>query len=302
MKKIVIAGGTGLIGTRLSQLLKQAGHTVVHLSRKANPNAAFPTFAWQPEKGIVDKNALADADAIVNLAGAGIADKHWTSRRKKEIIDSRVDGNVLIANYLQTEKHSIKTYVSASAIGFYGNRGSQIMTETDSAGTGFLSESTVAWEQGIEKVAATGIRTVALRVGIVMSKDGGALEKMLIPFALRQAVYFGNGEQYMSWVHIDDVCRMFQWAIDNPEAQGTYNAVAPTPLSNLAVTKAIAAAKGGFFLTLPAPAFALRLGMGEMADVVLGSTRVSSQKIENQGFKFDFPNLDGALKDILKTG
>jgi uncharacterized protein len=301
MKKVVIAGGTGLIGLRLSRMLREAGYTVVHLSRRANPTAEFPTFAWQPDKGIIDKNVLVNADAVVNLAGAGIADKHWTAKRKQEIIESRTSGNALIANYLQTEKHNIKTYVSASAIGFYGDREAQLMSETDSAGTGFLSESTVAWEQAIDKVAVTGTRTVALRVGIVLSKDGGALEKMLIPFMFRQAVYFGNGKQYMSWVHIDDVCRIFQWALENPQAQGVYNAVAPTPLTNLAMTKAIADAKGGFFITLPAPALALRLAMGEMADVVLGSTRVSSQEIENQGFQFQFSNIEAALKDILKS-
>jgi uncharacterized protein len=297
---ILIAGGTGLIGVHLSRLLRGAGHTVAHLSRKANPNAEFPAFAWQPEKGVVDKVAFAQADAVVNLAGAGIADARWTESRKRLIIESRTKGNELIANYLRTERHQIKAYISASAIGFYGDRGSQMMTENDAAGNGFLSESTVAWEQAIEKVAATGVRTVTLRVGIVLSQEGGALEKMLIPFALRQAIYFGDGSQYMSWIHRDDVCQMFKWALENPHVEGVFNAVAPTPLSNLDLVRAIADVKGGFFLTLPTPSLVLRLAMGEMADVVLGGTRVSSQKIENQGFRFTFPEIKGALKDIFE--
>jgi uncharacterized protein len=299
MKNILIAGGTGLIGTHLSQLLKSKGYAVSHLSRRANPNAEFPTYAWQPEKGIFDKKAFDEADVLINLAGAGIADKLWSEKRKREIIDSRTSGNTLIANYLRNEKHHIKTYISASAIGFYADRGDELMTETSSAGTGFLAESTVAWEQAIAKVAATNVRTVALRIGVVLSPEGGALQKMLISFWFRMGVYFGNGRQWTSWIHRQDLCNLFLWALENPSAHGTYNAVAPTPLSNFDLTKAISTAKGGFYLMLPTPSFVLRLAMGELADVVLGSTRVSSQKVENQGFVFKFPDALEALKDLL---
>jgi uncharacterized protein len=301
MKKILIAGGTGLIGTHLSQLLKSKGYAVSHLSRRANPNAEFPTYAWQPENGTFDKKAFDEADAIINLAGAGIADKLWSKKRKHEIIDSRTWGNALIAQYLRNEKHHVKTYISASAIGFYADRGDELMTETSSAGTGFLAESTVAWENAIAEVATTNVRTVALRTGVVLSPEGGALQKMLIPFWFRLAVYFGNGRQWVSWIHRMDLCNLFLWALENPSAHGTYNAVAPTPLSNLDLTKAISTAKGGFYLLLPTPAFALRLGMGEMADVVLGSTRVSSQKVQNQGFVFKFSDALTALKDLLDS-
>jgi uncharacterized protein len=299
MKNILIAGGTGLIGTHLSQLLKSKGYAVSHLSRRANPNAEFPTYAWQPEKGTFDKKAFDEADAIINLAGAGIADKLWSEKRKREIIESRTSGNALIAQYLRSEKHHVKTYISASAIGFYADRGDELMTETSSAGTGFLAESTVAWEKAIDAVAATNTRTVALRIGVVLSPEGGALQKMLISFLFRLGVYFGNGRQWVSWIHRMDLCNLFVWALENPSAHGTYNAVAPTPLSNLDLTEAISTAKGGFYLLLPTPSFLLRLVMGEMADVVLGSTWVSSQKIENQGFKFKFPDALTALKDLL---
>lgn len=299
MKKILIAGGTGLVGTHLSELLKSKGYKVAHLSRRANPNAAFPTYAWQPETGVFDKKAFDEADAIINLAGAGIADKLWSEKRKRDIIESRTSGNQLIANYLRSNKHSIQAYISASAIGFYGDRGNDLMTETSAAGTGFLAESTRAWENAIAEVAATNVRTVALRIGVVLTPEGGALQKMLLPFLARTGTYFGNGEQWTSWIHRDDLCRIFLWALENSTVNGTFNAVAPHPLSNYDLTKAISTAKGGGYLMIPAPAFALRLGMGEMADVVLGSTRVSSQKIENQGFTFQFPEAVAALKKLL---
>lgn len=299
MKKILIAGGTGLIGTHLSQLLKNKGYQVAHLSRRANPNAEFPTYAWQPEAGIFDKKAFDEADAIINLAGAGIADKLWSKKRKHEIIESRTSSNALIAKYLRREKHRVQAYISASAIGFYADRGDEIMTETSAVGTGFLAESTAAWEQAIAEVAATKVRTVALRIGVVLSPEGGALQKMLIPFMFRLGVYFGNGRQWTSWIHRDDLCNIFLWALENPSVSGTFNAVAPTPLSNYDLTKAISTAKGGAYLMMPAPSFALRLGMGEMADVVLGSTRVSSQKIEKQGFVFRFPEISEALKNLF---
>lgn len=299
MKNILIAGGTGLVGTKLSHLLRGAGYKVTHLSRRADPNAEFPSFAWQPEKGIVDKKAFDNVDAIINLAGAGIVDKRWTNARKRIIIQSRTTGNVLIANFLQNEKHSVKAYVSASAIGFYADRGATLMTEKDTAGRGFLAESTLAWENAINIVRKTGVRTVALRIGIVLSTEGGALPQMLMPFHFRLGTYFGNGEQYISWIHIDDLCRMFQFALENEKMSGVFNGVAPKPLSNYDFTKAMVEAKGGGYLMIPAPSFALRIVMGEMADAVLGSTNVSSQKIENQGFSFLYGDAHKALENLL---
>lgn len=299
MKNILIAGGTGLIGTRLSRLLRGQGYAVSHLSRRADPKAEFPSFEWQPEKGIYDKNAFQNVDALMNLAGAGIVDKRWTDERKKTIIESRTLGNLLIANHLQTEKHDIKTYISASAIGFYADRGANLMTEKDVSGKGFLAQSTVAWENAIAKVQETGIRTVALRIGIVLATEGGALKEMLMPFNFRLGVYFGDGQQYISWIHIEDLCKMFVFALENEKMAGVFNAVAPKPVTNHDFTEAIIDVKQGFYALLPAPAFALRLAMGEMADTVLGSTNVCSQKIENQGFVFNFSDIHSALKDLL---
>jgi uncharacterized protein len=300
MKNILIAGGTGLVGSRLSHILRGMGYTVSHLSRRENLKAEFPAYAWDVEKQTLDVRAITQADCIINLAGSGIVDKRWTEARKKDIIDSRVQSALLLKNTLNTTNHKIKAYLSASAIGFYGDRENEPLPENAPQGIGFLTESTVAWENAVAEVGKTGIRTVALRIGIVMSTKGGALQKMLISFLFRMGVYFGNGKQWYSWIHIDDLCRMFVWAIENETAKGVYNAVSPTPLSNYDLTKAISTAKGGAYLLMPAPAFALRLAMGEMADAVLYSTLASSQKIENEGFTFKFPEAVSALKDLLE--
>jgi uncharacterized protein len=299
MKNILIAGGTGLVGLHLSRLLKSKGYNVSHLSRQQNKNAEFPAFKWDIEKESIDESAFLSSDYIINLAGSGIADKRWTDERKKDIIQSRTKSTLLLKKYLSNTSHSIKAYISASAIGYYGERGDELVTEESPQGQGFLAESTFAWENAIEEVRKTGIRTVGLRIGIVLSTEGGALEKMLIPFSLRTGIYFGNGEQWYSWIHIDDICNMFVWAIETETAKGYYNAVSPNPLSNYVLTQAISEAKGGGYLLAPAPSFGLRLAMGEMADVVLNSTKVSSWKIVNEGFKFQYPEAVMALKDLF---
>jgi uncharacterized protein len=300
MRTVLIAGGTGLVGTRLSEILRDRGYKVIHLSRRQNLEAEFPAYAWNVEKGTIDENALSQADYIINLAGAGIADKRWTTSRKKLIIESRTQSTALLGRFIKEKALKIKAYLSASAIGFYGNRQDDIMTEESSVGNGFLVESTMEWEKYVNEISSLGIRTIALRIGIVLTTKGGALEKMLISFWFRMGVYFGSGKQWFSWIHIEDVCNMFVWAIENEKIEGTYNAVAPNPLTNYELTEAISTAKGGGYLMLPTPAFALRMVMGEMADVVLNSTRVSAQKIENQGFRFQFREILPALRDLFK--
>ena len=300
MKNVLIAGGTGLLGLRLSRILRGGGYTVSHLSRSPNPDAEFPAYAWDIAKGTIDSAAFNQADYIINLAGSGIADKRWTASRKRDIIDSRTQSTFLLKKYLQNSTHTVKAYISASAIGFYGERGNELVSESSPKGSGFLAESTAAWENAVKEVERTGIRTVTIRIGVVLSTQGGALEKMLLPFTLRTGVYFGNGEQWFSWIHIEDLCNIFVWAIENEKAKGVYNAVAPTPLSNHDLTEAIATAKGGGYLLMPAPAFGLRIAMGEMADVVLSSAKVSSQKIQQEGFKFKFSEAVAALEDLFE--
>lgn len=299
MSVILIAGGTGLVGQHLSRLLQSAGHEVIHLSRKPALEAPFPAYVWDVDKGVLDERAILRADVIINLAGAGIADRNWTPSRKKEIIDSRVRSAALLLKALQRTGKKPSAYLSAAAVGYYGDRGAAWMHETDSPGSGFLSESCIAWENAIDTVRQTGVRTVAFRIGIVLSTLGGALEKMLLPLKIMGNTYFGDGSQYYSWIHIDDLCRAFLFAIENPAIEGVYNAVSPHPLTNKELAYALAEAHGGGVLTLPAPAFALRLIFGEMADTILNSTRVSPDKILQAGFVFQFPDILPALKDLL---
>lgn len=300
MKTVLIAGGTGLIGHRLSQILRAQGYDVLHLSREANSDAEFPAFAWDLERGTIDENAVQRADFVINLAGAGIADGRWTPKRKQMIIESRVKSAHLLLQAFQKLDKKPLAYLSSAAIGYYGNRGDEMMTEDKNPGQGFLTESCLEWEKSIQTIAATGIRTVGLRIGVVLSKKGGALQKMLIPLNFFVSTYFGNGKQWYSWIHIDDLCQMFLFALAKEQVNGFYNAVAPNPVRNKDFAKQLGQASQKPTLVLPVPAFLLRFIFGEMADTILFSTRVSSQKAEQAGFQFRYPNLMEALKDIFK--
>lgn len=299
MPNVLIAGGSGLIGSRLSELLKARGYQVSHLSRRVRPDATYSTFQWDVRNGEIDPAAFSQTDFVINLAGESIAGGVWTPKRRKAIIDSRVDSARLLEEAMMAAPTPPKAYLSGAAMGYYGNRGDQLLVESDGPGEGFLSESCMAWEKAVEEVAATGIRTVAFRIGLVLSSRGGALQKMLWPLYLFVAPYFGNGRQWYSWVHIDDVCRFFIHAIENEEVQGIYNGAAPAPVTNKDFMKVLKKASNKPAILLPAPTFALRLALGEMADIVLTSTRLSAEKIKKTGFNFLFEQLEPALQDIL---
>ena len=299
MKTVLIAGGSGLIGTRLSEILVEKGYEVRWLSRKPESNSKFKTFLWNTDDKTIDMDAFKGVDTVINLSGAGIADKRWTKARKKVLIESRTQSTQLLFETLTTKKNTVTTYISASAIGFYGNRGDDIMTENSTPGTkGFLTESTVAWENSIAPFFKTNIRTIVIRVGVVLTKKGGALPELEFPFKFGVGAYFGRGKAWYSCIHIDDVCGIFIWALENENARGVYNGVGPQPVTNYDLEKAIGAAKNKKFLYLPVPPLALRIAMGEMADVVLTSTRIIPEKAMNEGFKFSFPNLESSLKAI----
>jgi uncharacterized protein (TIGR01777 family) len=300
MAKVLIAGGTGLIGNRLSALLEKEGHEVMLLSRSKNKKSRYEVFQWDILQGIIEEQAILKADYVINLAGAGIADKPWSKSRKKMIIDSRVQSTNLLRQYFEKLNHQPKAYISSTAIGYYGDRGEDWVDEESEAGEGFLSESTKAWEESIHSIAATGIRTVGIRIGVVLSPDGGALEKMLLPLKMGMSTYFGSGDQWYSWIHIDDISDMFIHAIKNDQLQGFYNGVAPNPVRNKTLAKVLSQVSKGFSVLTPAPAFALRLAMGEMADVVLYSTRVKAEKIQSQGFTFKYPTIEEALSNLLQ--
>lgn len=299
MPTVLIGGGTGLVGTRLSEILTDRGYTVIHLSRQANQEARFPAFEWDIKNQVIDLNAIRQADYIINLAGAGIAERPWTESRKQLIIDSRVETTRLLIKGLKEAEHRPKAFLSSAAIGFYGNRGDELVDENSTPGTGFLTESCLDWENAIEEVNTTGTRSVAVRIGIVLSTSGGALEKMLTPVKWGVSGYFGDGKQWYSWIHIDDLCALFIHFLEHDETQGFYNGVAPNPSRNKAFAQAIMRAHPKKQVVLPVPAFLLRAVMGEMADIVLYSTKANSAKTEASGFVFKYPNLPDALTQLL---
>ncbi len=298
MHTVLIAGGTGLIGQRLSQLLKEKGYKVIHLSRNENLDAEFPAYQWDLEKKTLDERAIEQADYVINLAGAGIADKPWSDKRKELIISSRTETTRLLKTYL--EKQPAKAYLAASAIGFYGDRDDELLTETSPAGeSGFLAESTKLWEEAIHDVEKTGVRTVLFRIGLVLSSKGGALPQLIMPLNFRVGGYFGNGKQWYSWIHIDDLCRMFIYGLENEQIQGTFNAVAPNPETNKEFIRKTSEGMGKPAWLMPVPVFGIRLVFGEMADAVLTSSKVSSNKIVEAGFNFKFEGLEEAVEDVL---
>ena len=299
MATILIAGGTGLIGKRLSELLSIEGHQVIHLSRTEDLEATFPAYKWDLQEQTIDHRAIEQADYIINFAGAGIADKPWTENRKTVIIESRTKSNALLLKAVQAAEKPPKAYIASAAIGIYGDRGDDLLTEESHPGsTGFLAESCIQWEAAINAWQSTNIRTVGIRIGVVLANDGGAFPKMKMSLPVGVVPYFGDGQQWYSWIHIDDICRIFIHAIENESMSGYYNGVAPHPLRNKALMEALVKAKGKG-LTVPAPAFALKLAMGEMAEVVLSSAKISAEKILETGFTFNYPTAESAFKALL---
>lgn len=295
-QKILITGGTGLVGSALIPMLKKQGHEIVVLSRSKSRNADYQVFVWDYKKEYIEEGAFEGVDTIIHLAGAGVADSKWTTERKEEIYNSRTKTSILLFKELEKGGHQVKTFIAASAIGIYGSdTGNNIILENAEVGHDFLAHVTDAWETATKKVTALDIRLVQLRVGVVLSKKGGALVELLKPPV---AAPLGKGDQYMSWIHIGDLCRMFMEAVENNEMEGPYNAVAPKPETNKSLTKQAAKAFKKTFIPFPVPSIVLKIMLGEMAVIVLGGSRISSAKIQRAGFKFRFPKLEQALDDL----
>ncbi len=297
--KILITGGTGLVGTRLSEKLTQMGHEVSHLSRSANPNAQYPAFKWDIDKGEIDPTAL-QVDHIIHLAGAGVGDQKWTSKRKEVIYNSRIDSTRLLLEQVKAAGHKLKSFLSASAIGYYGmDTGAQLLTEDSPGANDFLAKVTADWEEAARGFESINIPLTYLRIGVVLSSKGGALVKMAQPVKFGAGAALGSGRQYISWIHIDDICRMIIWLLENKK-EGIYNGVAPNPVTNAEVTRAIAQTlKKPLFLP-PVPAFVLKMMLGEMSSIALGGNKVSAQKLQDEGFEFQFNDIRSALSDIYE--
>ncbi|MCO4293845.1 TIGR01777 family oxidoreductase [Solitalea sp. MAHUQ-68] len=300
MKNILITGGSGLIGSVLTEQLILKGYKVAWLTHSdLNKNSAVQLFKWDLANGEIDSNAIDFADSIINMAGAGIADKHWTSTQKQKIIDSRVKGIQLLTQAINNSNKPIGSFISASAIGYYGNRGEKILTEDESPSTDFLGECCVAWENAVDLIERLGIRTVKLRTGIVLSNNGGALPKMVKPIKMGMGVTLGSGNQWMSWIHISDMCRMYIHALENNNLTGVFNATSPQPVTYSQFTNAVANQLNRPVWLPNIPEFAMKIMLGEMSHLVLDSTRCSSAAIEKTGFLFQFRELSAALNELL---
>ncbi|WAC11376.1 TIGR01777 family oxidoreductase [Dyadobacter pollutisoli] len=299
-KKVLITGGTGLIGKRLTEILLKKGYNIAYLSRKKKSIPSVQVFEWDVSKGYIEEGALDNVHFLIHLAGAGVADKRWTEERKKVIISSRTDSIQLISEKLKEKGIFPAAFVSASGSSYYGeDTGDVRHTEASPPGNDFLSKVTVLWEKAADSVGALGVRTVKLRTGIVLSKDGGALERMAQPARFGFGAPLGSGKQWMSWIHLDDLCNMYIAGLENDNWHGAYNATTGVA-TNEELTKAICRALDKPQWLPNVPAFALRIAFGEMANIVLGSSYLINKRVsEETDFIYKFPDLEAALKEIF---
>ena len=296
--RIVVSGATGLIGSSLVPFLRERGHEVHKLIR-SRANLGENEIAWDPDRGVIDSSLLEGMDAMIHLAGENILGR-WTETKKEKIWKSRVEGTRLLCEALSARQHPPLVFISASAIGYYGDRGEETLTEASAKGEGFLSDVCAEWEKSSQFLQEKGIWTLALRFGMVLSPRGGALKQMLHIFKLGLGGVLGSGKQWMSWIALEDVLRFIEFALHQNSLAGPVNVVSPCPVTNFAFTKAL-----GHILHRPTfmgvPACAVKVMFGELGrEVFLSSERVLPAKLEAAGFSFAYPELEGALKHMIK--
>jgi len=309
MATILITGGTGMVGTRLTEILLEQGNQVIILTRKPLPAERLPKGVqhahWDIDQKIIDPVAFAAADHIVHLAGAGVADKRWNKKRKEEIVSSRAVSGELLVHAMQTIPNKIQSVISASGIGWYGPDTNASLqngfTEDAPADDAFLGATCKVWEEKIQGVTPLNKRLVICRIGIVLSKAGGALPEFKKPISMGVAAILGTGKQNISWIHIDDLCGIFIKAMNDQNMQGVYNAVAPEIVTNKQLTLTLAKLiRKNFFIPFYVPAFLLKWVLGEMSIEILKSTRVNSYKIQGAGYHYQYPSLKAALQQLVK--
>jgi uncharacterized protein (TIGR01777 family) len=315
MPTVLITGGTGMIGTALSRHLLNEGYNVIILSRNPRETAVRHDLgterrifrssgklfysSWDINSMTIDATALKEADYVVHLAGAGVADKRWTEARKKEILESRTKSSDLLLKCLKENPNKVKAVISASAIGWYGPDNGKVFTENDPASNDFLGQTCLAWENSIQPVAELGKRLVKLRLGIVLSNEGGALKEFKKPLVMGVAAILGDGKQVTSWIHIDDLCRAFLFAIEDRTLEGVFNLAAPNPVDNRKLTLTLAEKRNGkAYLPLRVPSTFLKLALGEMSVEILKSSTVNSDKIQQAGFRFLYPTIESAINNL----
>ena len=299
--EILITGATGLIGRALCHALNEEGHTIVGVSRSSRKPADVDVaemVQWDPHAGPLPDDALDQVDAVINLAGEPIAAKRWSDQQKKSIRDSRIVTTRSLVEAMRRAVRKPRVFVSSSAVGYYGNRGDERLEETSPPGRGFMSEVCQEWEREAARASELGIRVVLVRTGVVLSSNGGALEKMLPPFKMGVGGRLGSGKQWFPWIHIDDIVGIFKHTIQNSQIEGPINGAAPQGATNGELTRELGRAlhRPTF---LPVPEFALRALMGEMANVLFDSQRVTPAAAQASGYEFHYPQLGPALADVL---
>jgi len=301
MAFILISGGTGLVGKALTKRLIIEGHDIRILSRNPQSSSQLKSFYWNVEKNEIDEKAFEGVEHIVHLAGSGIADKRWTNARKQDIIDSRVNSMKLITDIVKKKNIKLKSFVGASAIGIYGMTTSEkIFSEIDNGTDDFLTQSCTQWENSYQQIQTLSSKNCIIRIGVVLSKDGGALKKLLPLFQLGLGSAVGSGKQYTPWIHIEDLVSVFHEALFNSNYNGIYNAVSSEKTTSDSFSKQLAKSLSKPFFLPRVPAFVLKLLFGEMANVLLEGSRVSNQKLINEGFEFKHSTLSDALKKIAE--
>ncbi len=301
MDTILITGGSGLVGRNLSMKLKDKGYNVALLSRSPEQSTDIKSYFWDPAKDEIDHTAITESDFIIHLAGAGIGDKRWTAGRRKDIIDSRVKTADLIHRVVRETGKKVKAFITISGSNYYGTLTSEkIFNETDPPAVDFLGEVCRFWEEAADRFSESGSRVVKIRTGIVLARKGGVLSRIITPVRLGVGSPIGSGKQYVPWIHIDDLCNIFIKAIEDQNLNGAYNAAAPQDITNSDLMRSLAQELGKPFWFPAVPSFLMKIMFGEMSEILLEGSRISSEKIRSAGFNFQFPELKDALEDLLR--
>jgi hypothetical protein len=299
MAKVLITGGTGLVGTHLSRKLQGMGYEVAILSRTKRNDNKLHTYIWDYNKNEIDKDAINTSDYIIHLAGVNLGERRWTSKRKQLIFDSRIKSAELIYNNIDKENNRLIAFITASAIGYYGAITSdKVLSEKEPPADDFLGQICKKWEQVADRFTDIGIRAVKIRTGVVLAKQGGALSKIIIPIKMGIGSVIGDGNQYLPWIHIDDLCSIYFKAIEDTKIIGAFNAVAPEYTTNRQFMETIVRNLDKPFWFPKIPPIVIKVILGKMSEMIISGSRISSDKIRNSGFVFKYPNLESALKQL----